>query len=145
MLDKMKALVKAKDICVLATVSKGTPHCSLMAYATNEDCSEIYMVTHTQTTKYRNLIETPSVSLLIDTREEHAGPGRLDEVQAITVAGIFEKSEDQEKIQNVRSLILERHPHLANFLDHPDAEILSVRISSFLLLNGVVDAYYEKV
>lgn len=29
MLEKMKDIVKANDLCVLATVSEGKPHCSL--------------------------------------------------------------------------------------------------------------------
>lgn len=44
MLETMRALVKQKDICALATVSSGKPHCSLTAYATSDDCSEIYML-----------------------------------------------------------------------------------------------------
>jgi nitroimidazol reductase NimA-like FMN-containing flavoprotein (pyridoxamine 5'-phosphate oxidase superfamily) len=68
MIEKMKALVKRKDICVLATVSENNPHCSLMAYVTDNDCREIYMVTNRQSTKFRNLSANPLVSLLIDTR-----------------------------------------------------------------------------
>ena len=53
MLEKMKALVKEIDICVLSTVSvDATPHCSLMAYVVNEKCREIYMATPTTTKKY---------------------------------------------------------------------------------------------
>lgn len=45
MLETMKALVKEKDMCVLATVSDNKPHCSLMAYASNKTGLEIYMAT----------------------------------------------------------------------------------------------------
>jgi len=45
MLETMKRIIRDGNICVLATVSGGKPHCSLMAYVSNEDCSEIYMVT----------------------------------------------------------------------------------------------------
>ena len=70
MLKEMKALVKDKNICVLATAAGGKPHCSLMAYVTDENCEEIYMVTLRSTRKYRNLTENPAVSLLIDNREK---------------------------------------------------------------------------
>ena len=144
MLETMKALVKEKDICVLSTVSGHTPHCSLMAYATDEDCREIYMVTHRQTTKFRNLTENPIVSLLVDTREEHPGP-RRPEAKALTIDGVFGTLEDDEKRRKVRFRLLERHPHLKEFLDHPDAEILRIKIGSFLLLAGLTDAHYEKL
>ena len=71
MLKRMKKIVKDKDVCVLATVMDNVPHCSLMSYATDDDCREIYMMTHKQTKKYRNLLQNVKVSLLIDTREEN--------------------------------------------------------------------------
>ena len=144
MLERIKSLVKEKDICVLATVSGDKPHCSLMVYVTDDDCREIYMVTHRESRKYENLMKNRSVSLLIDTREEHAGT-RLPEAKALTVSGTFMKIDDKDKKIQVRSKLVERHPHVKEFLDHPDAEILCIRAESFLLLNGLTDAHYETV
>jgi nitroimidazol reductase NimA-like FMN-containing flavoprotein (pyridoxamine 5'-phosphate oxidase superfamily) len=144
MLEKMKALVKEKDICVLATTSADKPYCSLMAYVTDEDCREIYMVTHRQSRKYENLMKNPYVSLLIDTREEHLGSRRPD-AKALTVSGTFGRIDDENKRSHVRSKLLDRHPHVEEFLNHPDAEILCIRVESFLLLNGLTDAHYETV
>ena len=144
MLEIMKRLAKQKDTCVLATVSRGTPHCSLMAYATNEDCSEIYMATLRHTQKFRNQMENPSVSLLIDTREDHRGSHR-SEAKAMTVQGTCKTMTEEAKKTLARTRLLERHPHMKDFLDHPDAEILCIRIASFLLLNGLTDASFEEV
>lgn len=144
MLERMKALVREKDICVLATVSAESPHCSLMAYVTDKGCREFYMVTHTKSRKYENLMKNPSVSLLIDTRDEHLGP-RRPEAKALTVSGTFQKMDDEDKRSRVRSKLLDRHPHVKEFLDHPDAEILCIRVKSFLLLDGLTDAHYEDV
>ena len=144
MLERMKALVREKDICVLATVSGGKPHCSLMAYVADDDCREIYMVTHRETNKYKNLKENPAVSLLIDTREERgASPGF--EARALTVSGVFQEIGKEDKREGVRARLLERHPHLGEFVNHPGAELLSIRVISFLLLDGLTDAHYEKV
>ena len=144
MLETMKKLAKEKDICVLATVSGGKPHCSLMAYTTDEDCSEIYMATHQSTQKYRNVTENPLVSLLIDTREDHSGSRRPD-AKAMTVSGVYEKMEDEHKKALARSRLLERHPYLKAFLEHPDADILCIRVISFLLLDGLTDAHFERI
>ena len=144
MLEKMKALVKEKDICVLATVSAGEPHCSLMAYVTDEDCREIYMVTYRKSRKYGNLIKNPPVSLLIDTREDHQG-SRRPETRALTVSGTFQKIDDEAKKAHIRSGLMGRHPHLKEFMNHPDAEIVCIRINSFLLLDGLTDAHFEVV
>jgi nitroimidazol reductase NimA-like FMN-containing flavoprotein (pyridoxamine 5'-phosphate oxidase superfamily) len=141
-IEKMKALVKRKDMCVLATVSKNNPHCSLMAYVTDNDCREIYMVTNRQTTKFRNLSANPSVSLLIDTREEHTGMQRPN-AQALTVSGVYHKIQDETKKTHVRSKLLEKHPHIKDLLNLPDAEIFCIDVKSFLLLDGVSEAHFE--
>ena len=142
-IEKMKQLAMEHDVCVLATVSDRRPHCALMTYVTDRDCREIYMVTGRETTKYKNLEENPEVSLLIDTREEHSRARR--ETQALTVSGVFETIRDQGKRTWVRTMLLARHPHLRSILDDPDSELLRIRITSFLLLNGVTDAHFKEV
>jgi nitroimidazol reductase NimA-like FMN-containing flavoprotein (pyridoxamine 5'-phosphate oxidase superfamily) len=115
-----------------------------MAYTTDDDCSEIYMATYRNTKKFRNLMENPSVSLLIDTREEHKGSHR-PEAKAMTVSGAFETLQDNQKKSRVKTRLLNRHPHLKEFLDHPDAEIICIKIRSFLLLDGLTDAHFEEI
>jgi nitroimidazol reductase NimA-like FMN-containing flavoprotein (pyridoxamine 5'-phosphate oxidase superfamily) len=144
MLETMKAITRDKDICVLATVSGDVPHCSLMAYVSDESCSEIYMATHRNTRKYKNLSANPTASLLIDTREEHRGASR-PRAKALTIEGTFRVIVEEGKKKAVRARLLERHPHLKDFLDHPEAALLCLRIRSFLLLDGLTDAYFEEV
>jgi nitroimidazol reductase NimA-like FMN-containing flavoprotein (pyridoxamine 5'-phosphate oxidase superfamily) len=144
MLEEMKRLLKEKDMCVLATVSGSRPHCSLMAYATDEDCREIYMATQKQTQKYSNLTANPSVSLLVDTREEHPG-SRRPEARALTVTGVFLQTEDEVRKISARKRLLDRHPHLREFLDTPDTVIFGIRITSFLLLQGIMEAHFQAV
>ena len=144
MLETMKKLAKEKDICVLATASAGIPYCSLMAYATDEACREIYMVTYRNSQKYKNLVENPSVSLLVDTREEHTGPHR-PEAKAMTISGTYRRIEDPKKEAMVRQVLMKKHPHLRPFLESPDGEIIRIRIASFLLLDGLTEAHYEEL
>jgi nitroimidazol reductase NimA-like FMN-containing flavoprotein (pyridoxamine 5'-phosphate oxidase superfamily) len=141
MLAEMKALAREKNICVLATVGDRKPHCSLMAYVTDENCTEIYMVTHKNTNKYKNLMENPSVSLLIDTRE--ISP--RTRAKALTVEGTCAAIEGEKKRQEVQTMLLDVHPHLSEFINHSEAEILCVRIQSFLLLDGLQEAHYQSV
>ena len=144
MLEKMKGLVKGNDLCVLATVSEGKPHCSLMSYLSDEEGHEIYLISHKQTKKYANLMANPTVSLLIDTREKEKGQRRIF-INALTVSGEFQTISDPEKKDSIRSKFLRRHPHLADFLNDPGAEIISIRIKSFQLLDGVKDAFFETI
>jgi len=143
MLPKMKRLLKEKDICVLATVSGKQPHCSLMAYVAAADGREIYMATLRDTKKYRNLTQNPAVSLLIDTREDAAGP-RGSRAKALTVNGVFQRMEGGKQAR-IRPRILRRHPHLQDLFAKGEAEIFAVRIESFQLLEGATDSHFERI
>jgi nitroimidazol reductase NimA-like FMN-containing flavoprotein (pyridoxamine 5'-phosphate oxidase superfamily) len=144
MLERMKDIVKANDLCVLATVSEGKPHCSLMSYITDEEAREIYLISHKQTKKYFNLMENPTVSLLIDTREEEKGQRRIY-IKALTVSGEFQTINDPGKKALIHGKFLKRHPYLTDFLNDPGAELFSIKIKSFQLLDGVKDAFFETI
>ena len=142
MIEEMKSLVKHKKTCVLATASDNTPHCSLMAYVTDDDCREIYMVTNRKTKKFRNLSENPSVSLLIDTREEDYG-SESPTARAITISGVFTQLHDENKKSQISAEMAYQHPHIQDLIEQPDSEILCIKIVSFLLLNGPTEAHFE--
>jgi nitroimidazol reductase NimA-like FMN-containing flavoprotein (pyridoxamine 5'-phosphate oxidase superfamily) len=144
MLEKMKGIVKGNDLCVLSTVSGGKPHCSLMSYISDEEGHEVYLISHKQTKKYFNLMENPTVSLLIDTREEEKGQRRIY-IKALTISGEFQTINDPGKKALIRRKFLKRHPHLADFLNDLGAEIFSIKIKSFQLLDGVKDAFFETI
>lgn len=142
--SEIKKLIQSSKICVLATVSGIDPHCSLMSYATDDDCREIYMVTQKNTKKYNNLKDNPSVSLLIDSREMDR-TDRRGRAKALTVTGIVQRAVDQNAKDAIKARLLNRHPHLKDFADHPEAEMLVVKIKAFQLLDGITDAYFETV
>jgi len=141
MLEEMKALAREKKSCVLATIVGTKPYCSLMAYVTNEACTEIYMVTHRQTQKFQNLVANPAVSLMIDTRDTSPRSA----TRAMTVEGVFQKITDPAKENKVRRKLLSIHPQLKEFMGHPDAEVLQIKIKSFFLLDGLTRASFEEV
>jgi nitroimidazol reductase NimA-like FMN-containing flavoprotein (pyridoxamine 5'-phosphate oxidase superfamily) len=138
MLEKMKALVRKKNICVLATVSGDKPYCSLMAYITDAACDEIYMVTHRNTTKFNNLQKNPSVSLLIDSRETQP----RSNAQALTIDGVFIPLIDENKKQKIRDRMMESFPHMKDFIHHPESELIRIKINSFLLLDGLTESQF---
>jgi nitroimidazol reductase NimA-like FMN-containing flavoprotein (pyridoxamine 5'-phosphate oxidase superfamily) len=144
MIETMKDVIKENDLCVLATVSGTEPHCSLMAYMADDECREIYMISHKTTKKYTNLLENPFVSLLIDTRLADIS-ARPVGTKALTVNGTFQQVEDRSKRELIRAKFLERHPHMREFAEHPAAELVSIKVTSLLLLQGIADAHFEKV
>jgi len=142
MIEEMKSFVKNKKTCVLATATENNPHCSLMAYVTDDDCSEIYMITSRRSKKFHNLSENPSVSLLIDTREEDCG-SQNPKTRSLTIAGVYKQLADENKKSKIRSEMILKHPAIRDLIKSPSAEILCIKIVSFLLLNGPTEAHFE--
>jgi nitroimidazol reductase NimA-like FMN-containing flavoprotein (pyridoxamine 5'-phosphate oxidase superfamily) len=138
MLAEMQQLLKEQSMCVLATSAGDRPYCSLMAYGANADGTEVYMATPRSTRKFRNLTVNPTVSLMIDTRQEAPRPL----VRALTFEGTCVPVTDDVRNERIRSHLLAAHPHLKDFLAHEDCAILCVTITSFLLLKGLSEAYY---
>ena len=142
MIEKIKALAREKDICVLATVSEKGPYCSLMAYAVDENAIEFYMTTLRLTKKFANIVTNPNVSLLIDSRETMP----RSNAQALTVFGKCEIfSSHDPKRKTIKKELLTRHPHLDRILNKLDSEILCIKAESYLFLDGITDAFFEKV
>jgi len=140
----IQELIQANKMCVMATVSEGQPHCSLMTYVTDDNCREIYMATRRETKKYRNLIANPSVSLLVDSRQDtRVGPSA--QTRALTISGTFQRNIDEKKVASVRTRLLEKHSELKKIFNNPDTEIIVVKIQAVQLLDGIADAYFEKV
>lgn len=144
MLSRMKEMLKRGDTCVLATSLDGRPHQSLMAYITAEEATAVYMVTRRETRKYRALLKNPRVSLFLDNRCD-PGRGEGENIQALTAAGRCEPVEREREKQGLMEEIVARHPGLEELAHHPDAEVIRIKIESFLLLDGPLDAYYEEV
>ena len=138
----IQELIQANRICVLATVSGGEPHCSLMSYVTDDDCREIYMATSRQTKKYRNLQANPYVSLLVDSRQDVAA-GPAMPLRALTISGTLQRETDENKLTDIRGRLLTKNADLREIFNDPDTEIIVVRISTVQLLAGLTDAYFE--
>lgn len=139
MLEKMKGLIREKDICVFSTVSENAvPHCSLMAYVADEECREIYMTTRRSTLKYKNLLKNPAVSLLIDSREITP----REKAQALTVSGVFQPVDNAPKRNRIEARLLQQHPHLKDFINNPDTDLICIKVLSLLLLDGLTQSYF---
>jgi nitroimidazol reductase NimA-like FMN-containing flavoprotein (pyridoxamine 5'-phosphate oxidase superfamily) len=139
MITKMKALLRGKSSCVLATTDGETPHCSLMAYITPESADRLFLVTPRDTRKYRNIMQNPKVSLLIDTRDEKT----TSPAQALVVAGNCRILEDEEEIATIKASFCQKHPHLKGLIHKGNVVFLCILFESFLLLDGPENAHHE--
>jgi nitroimidazol reductase NimA-like FMN-containing flavoprotein (pyridoxamine 5'-phosphate oxidase superfamily) len=142
--EKIRDLIREQGTCVLATTSENRPHCSLMAYATNSSCDEIYLMTMNDSRKYQNMCENPAVSLLIDTRQDRL-KSEYTETIALTVSGLFDKIIKDTERERIRKELSRKHPGLKDFFENPEGEPLKIIIESYLLLEGPTKAHYGSV
>ncbi len=142
MLDRVNEMLIGNSLCVLCTVSGDLPYCSLMTYVLSEDLKTVYMVTVRESRKYRNLLENPKVSLLVDNRQKIASTSD-ETVASITFEGILKHLEPIET-EVVRSRLVEGHGELKEILTNPDCVIFGIELKTFLLLSGPVDSVQGK-
>lgn len=140
MFEVVRDLILSKDVCVMATVNKDKPYCSLMAYAPDDECRHLYMATRSDTRKWLYLQENPNASLLIDSRDEDIPTVRFT-AKALTITGRREELTEADRAR-ATELLAARHAHLAEFLQDPLVEVICIRCESFLLLEGVSKSHY---
>jgi nitroimidazol reductase NimA-like FMN-containing flavoprotein (pyridoxamine 5'-phosphate oxidase superfamily) len=143
MLEVMKTFLKERDMAVLATAGESGPHTSLMAYLTDDAAENVYLVTLKNTHKYANMAANPAVSLLVDDRLE-AGPGRKDQVKALTVFGRRAPLDAAQRSALLGRFRAER-PQAAGLAAQADAEVVRIQVRAFLFLEDAVTAHYEEV
>jgi nitroimidazol reductase NimA-like FMN-containing flavoprotein (pyridoxamine 5'-phosphate oxidase superfamily) len=138
MLDQIKTLIRENDLCVLATGSGEGPHTSLMAYICDEDVTAIYLVTPSQSLKYRNILQDGRVSLLVDTREKDP----RGTIRALTISGQARVVPDERQRHPMLQAFARRHRHLKGLLAQDDIVLVCVRIKALQLLNGPQEAHH---
>jgi nitroimidazol reductase NimA-like FMN-containing flavoprotein (pyridoxamine 5'-phosphate oxidase superfamily) len=139
MIEKINQIIMEEKFCVLATAMENNPYCSLMAYAADDACKRLYMVTMTDSEKYRNLMSNDSVSILIDTREKIND----QPVKALTITGRFSKISDEKTFDAVKEILQKQHPELNTFFNNELACLFYVEIKSVLLLDGFSRSHFE--
>jgi nitroimidazol reductase NimA-like FMN-containing flavoprotein (pyridoxamine 5'-phosphate oxidase superfamily) len=138
MLDKVKEMLLDNSLCVLCTVSKDLPYCSLMTYILSDDLKTLYMVTDRKSRKFKNLLGNSVVSLLVDNRQKLVFPSD-ETVASVTFEGVL-KHLDPLETEIMRIQLVKKHEELKNILNNPDCVIFGIELKSFLLLNGPVDS-----
>lgn len=136
MLDMILDFLASRDLGVLATTDGGTPHCSLMAYVMLPD-GHICMATLPDTRKWRNILENPGVSLLVDNRELLPGLGR-EALTAVAVTGRHVPFPDPGEEDAAKRLLAERHGPLGGILTRPEARVIRIRATAYQIVEGPV-------
>lgn len=127
----------------MATCSENKPHCSLMTYVADEQAEAIHTVTLNTSRKYSNIAQNSRVSLLVDSRVNDGS--EAGSIKALTVSGVSSLVKDETEKAAILTRIGQNHPHLRGLVLHPDAEIITIDVETFLLLEGPTLAHFVEV
>ncbi|MHC4828942.1 MAG: pyridoxamine 5'-phosphate oxidase family protein [Planctomycetota bacterium] len=125
--DRIRALVLSQPYAVLSTQGEGQPYASLLAVATTPDLSSIVFSTPRTTRKYGLLEGCDRVAFLFDSRSDQTED--LMAIEAVTVTGrSAEIASGTAAFGRWGKLLIDRHPHLAQFVEAPSCALFRVAV-----------------
>jgi nitroimidazol reductase NimA-like FMN-containing flavoprotein (pyridoxamine 5'-phosphate oxidase superfamily) len=122
--ERLKVLDRMEYFAVLATADDGQPYTSLVNFALTPDCKAIIFATPRATRKYRNMIKTKSVALLIDSRSKKTK--NLMGTEAVTVIGNARPLRRGKAWEAFVNIYIRKHPDLAEFVYSPSTAFMVV-------------------
>lgn len=134
---EMISVIRSQSMGVLAVVSEGNPHCGLMAYVPDETAARLYFATLRNTAKYRAVLEHPTISFLIDTRDQE--PAEHSRILSLTLSGLCRPVADAVRCKTILTRLQAAHGHLSEMLAQPDVAVLEFEIYSLQLQKGPLE------
>ena len=140
MQSNVKKMLLENDFCVLCTCNHDIPDASLMLYICDDLCEKLYMLTLKETTKYSNIINNKSVSLLVDTRDTLQD--KTIQVEALTIHGVSSIVENYDASKKIIDQMIKKHDKLSNLASNDDVCVIEVTIKSIMFLENVDKVKY---
>jgi nitroimidazol reductase NimA-like FMN-containing flavoprotein (pyridoxamine 5'-phosphate oxidase superfamily) len=128
---------------VLATAGDEGPHASLVAFAMTPDLRHLLFASPRKTRKYRNLLRTPGVALLVDTRTNT--PDDYRGAEAVTLTGTARPVRRGSKRDRLSAVFLAKHPRLGGFLDESATALVAVRLEGVMQVRRFQDVRFWRL
>ena len=128
-LRALKELLVSQRFAVLSTRSEAGPYASLVAFWATDDLSQVVFATMRQTRKFGNLLASPQVALLFDSRSNRAAD--VQEAVAVTATGTAAELSDDNARSAVLRPFLAKHPELGSFVAASGCALVSVAVDTY--------------
>lgn len=132
----LEEVFSSQSFASLATYYKDGLHNCLVAFSVSEDMKTIYLCTPRTTRKYNNLLENPTVSMLIHNSSNQAAD--LKNAIAVTVAGKAQEVSEEER-QSASQHFLEKHPYMKDFVLSKNTAIITVYVTRYDIVTHFQD------
>lgn len=132
LITRIRNVLESQKLAVLATEGEEGPYTSIVSFTPGDDLRTLLFATSRSTRKFSNLLHSTRVSLLVDDRIN-----RIDDFSdavAVTALGTARETSGEEHSRAVES-ILDRHPHLKDFINSPSIAILKVHVRKYVMVS----------
>ncbi len=128
--ERLAEMNVARRSAVLATSSNDHPYTSLVAFALTPDFKGALFATPRNTLKYRNLVKSPNVALLIDNRTNTTQD--LIDAEAVTIIGRAKKLRRGKRQDELMKIFLEKHPILDAFVKAKNTTLIYIEVKRYI-------------
>jgi heme iron utilization protein len=124
--ERLKNFDATEHFAVLATNDGGSPYTSLISFALTPDLKMAIFATPKGTRKYKNILHSAQIALLIDNRSK--SKHKLLQTEAITITGTAKHVRKGKKWEELSKIFLKKHPDLEEFLHASTTALMAVQI-----------------
>jgi uncharacterized pyridoxamine 5'-phosphate oxidase family protein len=128
--ERLEELDRNEMSAVLATDGGGQPYTSLVSFALSPDLKGLIFATPKATSKYKNIVNNPFVSVLIDNRR-YAGDDIM-RGEAVTILGVAKTVRRGKRWQELARILVEKNPALSGFINAPTTVLIYVEASRYI-------------
>ena len=122
--DRISVFNKNQYFGVLATNDKGQPYTSLISFAITPDLKRVIFATPKDTRKYKNILNTKEVAILIDNRS--STQKKLMATEAVTIIGTARHVRRGKLRDELAAIYLKKHPDLEEFIQSDTTALIVV-------------------
>ncbi|KAF0181020.1 MAG: pyridoxamine 5'-phosphate oxidase-like FMN-binding protein [Nitrospirae bacterium] len=127
---RLRELNARQRSAVLATSKGDYPYTSLVGFALTQNLKGALFLTPKNTLKYRNLMASPHVALLIDNRTNTT----LDllDAEAVTLIGTARALRKGKRKDELTAHFLRKHPNLQSFAETPTTALVLIEAERYI-------------
>lgn len=125
----LRAMDAGESFAVLATNEGGRPYTSLVSFALTPDLKKVIFATPKNTRKFKNIVNTKDVAVLVDDRSKKKG---FIETQAITILGTAIPLRRGRTWLEYAGVFLKKHPELEEFINASTTALVIVDVTGLI-------------
>jgi hypothetical protein len=137
--EKVAKLLEQEHVAVLITQGEQWPTGTMQAFAETDGTNLIFIMGDSAE-KYKNLMQRPNATVLVDTRDVGKVP-TFDVARASIQGMAHDVPRDSAAFESLKAVFLKKNPFEAPFFGNPALRMVRVVPTRISYANGLADAF----